>query len=537
MAEVRRLVESSKLVTLTGAGGAGKTRLAWQVAAELLDGSGDGVWLVELAAVSDQGAVAATITDALGIAARPGQSALATLLDALATQETLIVLDNCEHLIDACAEVVNAILRSCRKVHVLATSREPLGMDGEAIYRVPSLSLPDSDGVGSFEKSDAVALFMERVRAQGVHLVVDEATGPCVVSICWRLDGMPLAIELAAARLRSLSLADLEQRLDQRFRLLTGGSRSALPRQQTLLATVQWSYSLLSPTEQTLLRRLSVFVGGFDLESIEAVCVLDDIDSYEVADLVASLVDKSLVLAEPSGQTVRYQLLETIRQFAVERLMDSPDEAVALSESHLAHFVAVAERAAPHLSGPDPGPWLRRLDADQANIRRALDNAINDKDHTRTVLRLVQLVRRHWWLRSRRVEMLAPILPVLERPEAREDLKLLGEALVSLTLAAKTSIFRLHAAWPSRPSRSDVSWMTRRCSSPHCASWPTRIGSAGSPTRPRLGDRGCRAREGTGRRCSAGREPHRLPGVHADGRADQHRCRSTRGACLPATIE
>lgn len=436
LAEVRRLVESSKLVTLTGAGGAGKTRLAWQVAAELLDGSGDGVWLVELAAVSDQGAVASTITDALGIAARPGQSALATLLDALATQETLIVLDNCEHLIEACADVVSAILRGCRKVHVLATSREPLGVGGEAIYRVPSLSLPGSDDVGLSERSDAVALFLERVRAQGVRLVLDEATGPCVVSICRRLDGMPLAIELAAARLRSLSLADLEQRLEQRFRLLTGGSRNALPRQQTLLATVQWSYSLLSSTEQTLLRRLSVFVDGFELEAVEAVCVLDDLDTYEVTDHLASLVDKSLVLAEPSGQTVRYELLETIRQFAAERVIDDPQEAAALSQAHLAHFVAVAERAAPHLSGPDPGPWLQRLDADQANLRRALDNAISERGHTRTVLRMVQLLRRHWWLRSRRVELLAPILPVLERPDAQEDPKLLGEALVSLTLAA-----------------------------------------------------------------------------------------------------
>jgi predicted ATPase len=391
---------------------------------------------VELAAVSEQGAVASTITDALGIAPRPGQPALATLLDALATQETLIVLDNCEHLIDACADVVNAILRSCHKVHVMATSREPLGVGGEAIYRVPSLSLPDSEDVGLPERSDAVVLFMERVRAQGVHLVLDEATGPFVVSICRRLDGMPLAIELAAARLRSLSLADLDQRLDHRFRLLTGGSRSALPRQQTLLATVQWSYSLLSDSEQTLLRRLSVFADGFDLEAVEAVCVLDDIDSYEVADLVASLVDKSLVLAEPRGQTVRYQLLETIRQFAAERLIDGPHEAVTLSQAHLAHFVALAERAAPHLSGPDPGPWLRRLDVEQANLRRALDNAINEQGHTQTVLRLAQLLRRHWWLRSRRAEMLAPILPVLERPEAREDLKLLGDAMVSLALAA-----------------------------------------------------------------------------------------------------
>jgi predicted ATPase/class 3 adenylate cyclase len=435
LAEVRGLVESSRLVTLTGAGGAGKTRLAWQVAAELLDGSGDGVWLVELAAVSDQAAVAAAIIDALGIAAQPGQSALGTLVDALASQETLIVLDNCEHLIDACADVVSAVLRSCHRVHVIATSREPVGVEGEAIYRVPSLSLPDLEDVASPERSDAVALFLERVRAQGVDLVLDEASGPLVASVCRRLDGMPLAIELAAARLRSLSLVDLEQRLDHRFRLLTGGSRGALPRQQTLLATVQWSYSLLSSAEQTVLRRFSVFVDGFDLEAVEAVCGLDGIDGYEMADLLASLVDKSLVVAEPRGQGLRYQLLETIRQFAAERLIDQPQEAAALSRAHLAYFLAVAEQAAPHLSGPDPGPWLRRLDTDQGNARRALENAINERGQTQTVLRLVKAMRRHWWMRSRRVEILAPILPVIERPEAREDPQLLGEALVSLTLA------------------------------------------------------------------------------------------------------
>ena len=436
LADARRLVESSRLVTLTGAGGAGKTRLAWQVAAELLDGSGDGVWLVELAAVSGQDSVASTIADAIGIAGRPGQSALVTLLDALATQETLIVLDNCEHLINGCADVVTAILRNCQKVHVVATSREPLGVDGETIYRVPSLSLPGSEEIDSIQGSDAVALFMERVRSQGVQLVLDEATIPLVASICRRLDGMPLAIELAAARLRSLSLADLEQRLDHRFRLLTGGNRSALPRQQTLLATVQWSYSLLSASEQMLLRRLSVFVDGFDLQAVEAVCVLDDIAPYDVADLVGSLVDKSLVGVEPRGQIVRYQLLETIRQFAGEQLMNSPREAVTLAHAHLAHFLGLAETAAPHLTGPDPGTWLGRLDADQANLRRALDTAISEPAQTQTVLRLVQLLRRHWWMRSRRQEMLTPVLPVLERPEARDDLRLLGQALVTMALAA-----------------------------------------------------------------------------------------------------
>ena len=255
VAEVRALVESARLVTLTGAGGCGKTRLGLQVAAELLDGSGDGVWLAELAAVTDEDAVPAAISQALRLAAQPGRPALEALLDALAPQDVLIVLDNCEHLIGGCAKTAEAIVRRCPRVHLLATSREPLGIGGETIYRVPSLSLPGpGDPVPSASgSSDAVALFADRARANGVALAVDEQAGPVVVSVCRRLDGMPLAIELAAARLRSMSLAELHDRLDQRFRLLTGGSRTALERQQTLRATVGWSYSLLTGAEQLLL--------------------------------------------------------------------------------------------------------------------------------------------------------------------------------------------------------------------------------------------------------------------------------------------
>ena len=256
LSEVRALVESCRLVTLTGAGGCGKT-VSLQLAAELLDGSADGVWLVELAAVSDENAVASAISEALGIAGQPGRAVLEALLDALAPQDVLIVLDDCEHLIGACAKTTDVILRRCSRVHLLATSREPLGIGGETIYQLPPLSLPGpgDTGVAAAESSDAVALFVERARVQGPGLVVDEQTAPLVVSVCARLDGLPLAIELAAARLRSLSLRGLADRLDQRFRLLTGGSRTALERQQTLRATVDWSYSLLNRVEQLLLGR------------------------------------------------------------------------------------------------------------------------------------------------------------------------------------------------------------------------------------------------------------------------------------------
>ena len=379
VAEVRRLVESARLVTLTGAGGCGKTRLGLQVAADLLDGSGDGVWLVELASVSEQGAVPSAISEVLGITSRAGRPVLETLLDALELQYVLIVLDNCEHLIGACAEVANAILLRCPRVHLMATSREPLGIGGETIYRVPSLSLPNPDDgdTSATEQSDAVALFVDRARAQGVECTLDEETGPLVVSICRRLDGMPLAIELAAARLRSMSLESLNDRLDQRFRLLTGGSRSALPRQQTLRATVEWSYSLLNSSEQSLLRRLSVFAESFDLEAAEEVCCLQDIEEIDVDDLLGSLVDKSLVVTEPSGGKARYRLLETIRQFAAERLVESDEvEAAAIGAAHASYYLSLAELAAPHLFGPEQGRWFdtaRRRPGEPATRAGALD--------------------------------------------------------------------------------------------------------------------------------------------------------------------
>ena len=270
-------------------------------------------------------------SEAAGIAAQPGRAVPETLLDALASQDVLIVLDNCEHLIGACAKIADAILRHCPKVHLVATSREPLGISGETLYRVPSLSLPPPGDAGppSAGSADAVALFVQRAKEQGAGLSLDEETGPLVVSVCARLDGMPLAIELAAARLRSLSLSALHDRLDRRFRLLTGGSRTVLERQQTLEATVDWSYSLLNAAEQLLLRRLSVFAKSFDLDAAEAVCGFGDIDAFDVTGLLGSLVDKSLVVAEPTGGAFRYRLLETIRQFAAERLAEaSPDEEV-----------------------------------------------------------------------------------------------------------------------------------------------------------------------------------------------------------------
>jgi predicted ATPase/class 3 adenylate cyclase/Tfp pilus assembly protein PilF len=442
LSEVRALVESSRLVTLTGAGGCGKTRLSLQVAAELLEGYGDGAWLVELAAVFDEDAVVPAIFDALGIAVQAGRPVLETLLDALVCcQDVLIVLDNCEHLLGACAKTADAILRRCPRVHLMATSREPLGIGGETIYRVPSLSLPGPGDSGCLpaESSDAVALLVDRARAQGVDLSVNEETAPLVVSICRQLDGMPLAIELAAARLRSLSLSVLRDRLDHRFSLLTGGSRTAMERQQTLRATVDWSYSLLNGAEQLLLRRLSVFAEGFDLDAAEAVCGFGDFEVLEVTDLLGSLADKSLVVAEPTGGGLRYRLLETIRQFAAERLAeDGEDGAAAVRAAHCEFFLSVAEQAAPHLTGRDQGRWLARLDADQANLRRASEHAAGDPDVTARVLRFGVALRRYWMARSRNAEALGLLVPVLDRPEARADPEVFAAAMVTATIITRS---------------------------------------------------------------------------------------------------
>jgi predicted ATPase/class 3 adenylate cyclase len=444
VAEVRRLVESVRLVTLTGAGGSGKTRLALQVAADVLDGSGNAVWLVELAPVSEQGAVASSIAQALGIMGQAGRPALETLLDALSSQSVFIVLDNCEHLIDDCAKVADAVLRRCPEIRLLATSREPLGIAGETIYRVPSMSLPDEDddtGEVDPQGSDAVALFAERAAVQGVGFVLDRVSAPLVAEICRRLDGMPLAIELAASRLRALSLADLNDRLDQRFHLLTGGSRNAVPRQQTLLATVDWSYSLLTASEQKLLRRLSVFVDGFQLDAAEAVCACGDLDVFAVTDLVASLVDKNLVVAEPGDRALRYQLLETIRQFAAERLVESGgSEADELSRAHCRYFLSVAEAARAEFVGREQVRWIRRLNAEQGNIWRAIDHAAAAADvseGTEQVLRFGAALVRYWVENSQRERALGVIAPALKRPEASADPSLRSTALASAAMIAR----------------------------------------------------------------------------------------------------
>ncbi len=373
LAEVRALVETSRVVTLTGAGGSGKTRLALQAAVELIDTIADGVWFIELAPVTDGGQISAVVAAVLGLPDQGRPDVSDAVVDALGDQHALILLDNCEHLIDAAAKFCERIIQHCSRVVFLTTSREPLGIGGERIYRVPSMSLPpaETETAEDLAGSDAVRLFAERARMHDAGFTVDARTAPLVATICRRLDGIPLALELAAARLSSMSLRQVSERLDQRFRLLTGGSRNAMPRQQTLQATVDWSFELLTAHERETLTRLSVFAGGFDLDAASAVAGESSQDSLDMLNQLGSLVDKSLVLAERTTESVRYRLLETIRQYAAQELLRArgDDEVLRVRDRHAEYFLALAETARPALSGHGQAAWLRRLDPEWDNLR------------------------------------------------------------------------------------------------------------------------------------------------------------------------
>jgi non-specific serine/threonine protein kinase len=381
IAEVTRLLagppSESRLLTLTGAGGCGKTRLALRVAGEALGDFPDGVWLVELAALADPALVAGAVAMAVGVREVPGRALTESLVDHLRDRTLLLILDNCEHLVAAAAGLADVLLRSCPRLRVLATSREPLGSAGETIWRVPSLTLPplsaaDAPLLEPLTRYEAVRLFVERARAAVPAFAPSAENAPALVEICRRLDGIPLAIELAAARVRVFSAAQIAARLDDRFRLLTAGPRTALPRQQTLRATVDWSYDLLAEPERALLRRLSVFAGGWTFEAAEAVAAGDGIQTHAVLDLMAQLVDKSLVIAEEQRGAVRYRLLETIRAYARDRLLEA-GEAERTRDRHLAYFLGLAEEAEPRLRGAEERVTLDRLEAEHANLQAALE--------------------------------------------------------------------------------------------------------------------------------------------------------------------
>jgi predicted ATPase/DNA-binding CsgD family transcriptional regulator len=421
LAALRALVRGSRLVTLTGTGGAGKTRLGLQVAAGLLDGTGDGVWFADLAPLRDPDLVAVTVADVLGVRQEPGRPVQDTLVEAVGQGRLLVVLDNCEHVIGACAKLADALLRGCPNLALLATSREPLGISGEQVHRVPSMRTPaDGDDAAAIRASEAVRLFEDRAAAQGVPLARDEPTAVVAGRICRRLDGIPLAIELAAARLRVMPADELDARLDERFAILTGGSRAAAPRQQTLRAMVDWSWELLTGAERTVLARLSTFAGGFGLAAAEAVAADPDVLAAEVVGHLGALVDKSLVQFDrTSAGPGRYRLLETVRQYAAAQLDAQGSAAGTARVAHRDYYLTLAEAAAPQLVGPDQAAWLDRLDAELGNLRAAIAFSQTQPDPG-PGLQLAAWLRVYWMVRGHAAEGADALRALLDLPAAQE---------------------------------------------------------------------------------------------------------------------
>ena len=441
MAEIKRLIGTSRLLTLTGPGGTGKTRLSLQLAAELLDQFPHGTWLVELSTLSDPALIPEAVINAVTIREEPDRTPLATLIDALKARRLLLVLDNCEHLIGGCAQLASAILRSCPDVKILASSREAFNIEGEQIWGVAPLPLPDFragetvdfDQIGRLE---AVQLFVDRASSVRPDFQLTAENAELVARICWRLDGIPLALELAAARVKLLPLGQILERLDNRFRLLTGGNRAAMPRQQTLGALIDWSYDLLSEPERILFRRLAVFVGGRTLEMAEAVCSGEDLDSLEIFDLMNSLADKSLLVVESglNGEP-RYTMLESIWDYADERLTQH-GEGARFRRRHLEYFAQFAETARPHLFASDQKAWIEKLAAEQYNLNRALENSLESAESIDLGLRLAGALVRFWEVRSYLTEGLEHLRELLARASDQTPPDLIAKAELGIARMA-----------------------------------------------------------------------------------------------------
>jgi predicted ATPase/DNA-binding SARP family transcriptional activator/DNA-binding CsgD family transcriptional regulator len=399
MLETGRLLSMTRLLSLTGAGGSGKTRLALEAARSLVGAYPDGAWLVELAPLSEPELVPQAVATTLGVREQPGSPLLDALLDALRDREMLLILDNCEHLIDAAARLAQALLNSCPRLRVLATSREPLGVAGEVVWRMAPLSLPaTTDGGSTVEglaRYEAVRLFVDRARLRLPDFELTKQNAGAAVRVCRKLDGIPLAIELACARMGALAVEQITERLEDSLGLLTGGSRTAEPRQRTLRATLDWSHNLLGEAERALFRRLSVFTGGWTLEAAEIVCSGDGIEEDGVLDLLGGLVDKSLVVAEATtGGAVRYRMLEPIRQYAREKLEES-GEADEVKGRHAAFFLALAEEAEPELAGTRQRLWVEWLEGEHDNLREALSRVL-ERGETDLGLRFGGALWRFW---------------------------------------------------------------------------------------------------------------------------------------------
>ncbi len=401
LAELREILMGTRLLTLTGTGGAGKTRLGLQLAHNALGQYPDGAWLAELAPISDPALVPQQVASALQLRDEPGRPLVETIIDYLGSKNLLLILDNCEHLADASAALAATVMARCERVTILATSRQSLNVPGEHVWRVPSLPLPPAGALPPLEELvtyDAVGLFVARASLADRRFTLTEENAASVVDVLRHLDGIPLAIELATARLRLLSVGQLAARLGDRFRVLTGGSTTLLPRQRTLRALVDWSHDLLSEDEQVLLRRASLFAGDFSLSAAEDICSGGGLEPDEILDLLGQLVDKSLVLAETHDDAARYRMLETIRQYAGERLAENGEHG-AFSDRYCQWYVELAQRAEAKLLGPEQAFWLDLLEKEHDNLRQVL-RWTKDAGQVQTVYSIAAALWRFWWIRG-----------------------------------------------------------------------------------------------------------------------------------------
>ena len=405
IADLRQVLAHSRCVTLVGVGGVGKTQLGLHAASNVVEAFPDGVWFVELAPISDAALLPNAVTHALGVSAGSRRSHEDALQEFLRTKQLLLLIDNCEHLIEACARLTHQLLIQCPQVKVLATSREAMSIPGEITFAVLPLAVPDPSSFGinaaalqMASENESVRLFIDRARSARQDFAITTLNTSAIAEICFRLDGIPLAIELAAARAKTLGPQEILARLDDRFRLLTGGRRTVLPRQQTLRATIDWSYDLLTEPERALFRRLSVFAGGCTLAAAEDVGSAGDVTAASILDLLSHLVDKSLVIAREGGGESRYSLLETVRQYADGRLREV-NETDSTRDAHLGYFLQFAKTAEPHLRDASQRESLGRLHEERDNLRAAMDWACG-AGHTQSGLELTSLLGRFWHLRS-----------------------------------------------------------------------------------------------------------------------------------------
>jgi len=402
LVDVINLITKHRLVTLIGPGGVGKTRLSLKIGEQLIENYDDGVWLVEFASILDPLLVPHTTAIAIGLRDEPQRPVIDMLSDYLHGKSMLIILDNCEHLLDACAQLATTLLKRCPKLRILATSREALGILGEANYPVPSLELPDLQQlIEKIKHYESVRLFEERAQLIQIDFMLTIENVFSVVNVCNQLDGIPLAIELAAARVGMFSTEKISESLHHSFNLLSAGNRTALPRHQTLRAAIDWSYDLLSPVEQTLFRRLSVFVNGWTLEAAEAICSDVKVDPEMIIDVLTQITNKSLVITDDSQAKTRYRMLETIRQYANEKLVESK-EIKQIQNSHLNFFMKLAEEAEPKLNGGEQALWLERFEIEQGNFSTALRWGLENR--AEAGFRLVSALWLFWFMHAHFIE-------------------------------------------------------------------------------------------------------------------------------------